>query len=374
MARHNNSNRSQTSKVTYAEAGVDIDAGAAFTQALQAKQNARRATQPNFAQQLLLKSRMNFASLTDVAFLKDYAHPLLVSACDGVGTKLHLAQLFDYHKSVGIDLVAMCANDLLCSGARALQFLDYIACGKLQPKRMEVIIDSIWEGCTLANCVLAGGETAEHPHLMPAQQYDLAGFAIGVVEKAKLLDGSKLEEGDVLLGLPSSGAHANGFSLLRSLYLPNTLELPRNSKERDFLFEKLLQPATLIYEPIVRELLKSQSHCKALAHITGGGFYENIPRILPTHLTAQLQSDAWEAPALFQDIAKRAELNFHEMAAIFNMGIGMVVAVSATEAQTAQRILQTALSQSYPHIQAPVARIGQIIARPKANNAALYLV
>ena len=324
----------------------------------------------------LLPSQMDFAALMDVSFLKKYKHPILVSASDGVGTKLHLAQLFDYHKSIGIDLVAMCANDLLCSGAQTLQFLDYIACGKLIPERMEAIIASILEGCALADCVLAGGETAEHPDVMPAELYDLAGFAVGVVERDALLDGSSLQDGDIILGLPSSGVHANGYSLIRRLYLKKNLELPKSSSERDFLFNKLLVPSTLIYEPVIRPFLETSQaqtknqtkDIKALAHITGGGFAENVPRVLPAGLTAEIEKNSWDISPLFMDIAQRARLNFEEMTNVFNMGIGMVAIVAPENALRMREELQTRLHTTYPQIKAPVALLGKIKARAKDTD------
>ena len=359
----------------YSRAGVDTRSGADFAAQIKKlqKESAAHGQSP-FADKVY-PSRMNFASLMDVSFLKDYRQPLLVSAADGVGTKLHLAQLFDYHESVGIDLVAMCTNDLLCSAAKPVQFLDYIACGKLASEAMQQIIKSILKACQLAGCVLVGGETAEHPATMRKEQYDLAGFALGVLEAQDLIDGSHVKVGDVLIGLPSSGVHSNGLSLIRKLYLKDGLQLPDSKTEQDFLFHQILRPPTLVYEPILRPLLDKAKKLpiKGIAHITGGAFFENIPRILKDDLAVSIKSSAWEVPELFRAIAKGAELSFLEMLHIFNMGIGMVLIVSPQDSKAVLSELALRFKTVYPEIKAPPLEIGQVLPRKKAKEALLVL-
>ena len=357
-------------KTTYKDAGVDTSSAGSFVDKIKNLQtkyfNIYRnhsehhpSKSSNYSKQLDNKnnnenpkhypSAMDFVALTDISFLKRYKRPLLASTNDGVGTKLHLAQLFNYHKTIGVDLVAMCSNDLLCSGAKTIGFLDYISCGKLQREAMEQVIESIMQACQFADCVLLGGETAEHPNLMSPKQYDLAGFAFGVLEAEDLIDGSTAQEGDLLLGLASSGLHANGFSLIRQLYLKDGLTLPESQVERDFIFNKILCPPTLIYEPILRPLLEKNStkKIKGIAHITGGGFYENIPRILKKNLAVEIKKDAWKLPELFVDIQKRSGLDFKEMLGVFNMGIGMVIIVSPQDKDAIISELKAHLAQHY---------------------------
>ena len=357
--------------VTYHHAGVNLQANKALISYIKNLQRKNLNSSNHTLYHKPLAGKIDFAALMDISFIKHYRQPLLVTAADGVGTKLHLAQLFNYHKTVGVDLVAMCVNDLLCSGAKPLQFLDYIACGKLDHRQIRPVIASIVKGCELAGCVLAGGETAEHPKLMPAQQYDLAGFALGVVEKSKLIDGRKLKIGDVILGLPSSGVHSNGFSLIRKLYLRESLHLPDDSADRDFL-KRILNQATVIYEPVLRPLLQQKLPIHALAHITGGGFFENIPRVLNEKLAVKIDTSAWRIPQVFLRIAKRANLPQKEMFSTFNMGIGMVVFVQRKKASYVLDQLSRSWRKNYPKIKTLPMMLGEVIPRTKKSGSLLF--
>lgn len=301
--------------VSYKEAGVDTEAGQRFVQAI------GRSVKSTHDDRVLGPTG-GFSALYDASFLKEYDHPVLVSATDGVGTKLVLAQLFDRHESVGIDLVAMCANDLLVGGAKAHFFLDYIATGKLEERSMAAIVESIAEGCRRARCSLVGGETAEHPGVMKPHEYDLAGFVVGAVEKSRIVDGSKVQPGDVILGLPSSGIHSNGISLIRKLYLPDN-KLPENSELQSFLRDDILLRPTIIYEPMIRPILESAIH--GMVHVTGGGFYENVPRILSDDLAAEFNT--WKLPSPFSRIQLDAGLPLKEMLSTFNCGYGYLIVV-----------------------------------------------
>ena len=315
------------SPATYEQAGVSTEAGRDFVR------NIARAVESTHGPNVL-SARGGFAGLLDVSFLKDFKNPVLVSGTDGVGTKLRLAILFDDHSSVGIDLVAMCANDVLVTGARAMFFLDYIACGKLHKGRMQGIVESIAEGCKRAGCALLGGETAEHPGTMPADDYDLAGFVTGAVEKESMITGEAIRPGHVLIGVPSSGIHSNGLSLVRKLFLKDGLELPDDQADRDFLKNEILTP-TIIYEPVLRPLLDAPdmaANLHGIVHVTGGGFYENIPRILPAGTRAVLDREAVQPPALFKKIAERGNMEEQELYGVFNMGIGLIIACPADAA------------------------------------------
>ena len=303
--------------VSYKDAGVDTEAEQRFVQAI------ARSVKSTHSPQVLGPSA-GFSALYDVSFLKEYDEPVLVSATDGVGTKLVLAQLFDRHDAVGIDLVAMCANDLLVGGAQAHFFLDYIATGKLNPQRMAAIVESIAEGCRRANCSLVGGETAEHPGVMKPEEYDLAGFVVGAVEKSRIVDGSKIQAGDIILGLPSSGIHSNGLSLIRKLYISEG-QLPADQEIQDFLRDQILLKPTIIYEPLIRPILESFD-LHGMVHVTGGGFYENVPRILSPDLAAQLKP--WKLPNPFDRIQKDSGLPLKEMHSTFNCGYGYLIVVS----------------------------------------------
>lgn len=268
-----------------------------------------------------------FGGMFDLGEL-NYKHPVLVSGTDGVGTKLKLAFDMDKHDTVGIDAVAMCVNDILAQGAEPLIFLDYVAVGKNDPKVVEAIVSGVAEGCRQAGCALVGGETAEMPGMYDEDEYDIAGFSVGAVEKDKLIDCSKVAEGDVLVALPSSGVHSNGFSLVRKIVADNGLNLKKVYPELNPdkpLGEVLLTPTTIYVKPVLELLKKVDVH--GVAHITGGGFYENIPRILPEGVTAEIDTSSWQIPSVFRFLEKKGNIPHDEMFNIFNMGVGMVLAV-----------------------------------------------
>lgn len=305
----------ESSASAYRKAGVDIDAGNRLVKRL-----APLARQ-TFDEQVLADLG-GFGGLYQLP--QDCAQPVLVCGTDGVGTKLRLAQRLQRHETIGIDLVAMCANDILTHGARALLFLDYYACGTLSVEEAEEVVRGIAAGCQQAGCVLLGGETAEMPGLYRPGDYDLAGFCVGLADRDRLLPRSNIQAGDVLIGMDSSGAHANGFSLINSL-----LDAAPDDPTR---MDALLQPTT-IYEPHLREAIDS-GKILALAHITGGGLTENIPRILPEGLSAQIDPESWERAELFNWIQSQGNVEEEEMRCVFNCGIGMVALARAEDADT----------------------------------------
>ena len=269
--------------------------------------------------------------------------PVLVSGTDGVGTKIRLAQLLDKHDTIGIDCVAMCVNDIICGGAAPLFFLDYIACGKNDPVRIAQIVSGVTEGCRQAQCALVGGETAEHPGVMPEDDYDLAGFSVGLVDEEKIIDGRRLSAGDALIGLGSSGVHSNGFSLVRKVLDVEHADLtsPREDLGGRSLGEALLAP-TRIYVRAVKALLAAGVDVHAVSHITGGGFYENVPRMMTEGLTARIDLKSFPRPAIFDVIQKAGNIPERDMHNTFNMGLGMVLALPAGQAQQALEILSAA--------------------------------
>lgn len=313
---------------TYAQAGVSISAGNELVELI--KPLAARTRTPG-----VLSGIGGFGALFREDFSK-YQEPILVSSTDGVGTKLKLAFALEQHETVGIDLVAMCANDVLCCGAKPLFFLDYFAVGKLDPQVGASVVAGIAEGCVQAGCALIGGETAELPGFYASGEYDLAGFCVGVVDKPRLIDGSNVQAGDVLLGLPSSGLHSNGYSLARQVLEPLGLRT-----HIDELGEKLgaamLRP-TRIYVQAVLQVLESVG-VKAMAHITGGGFLENIPRVLPQGCVARIERGSWPMLPLFSLIQESAQIEEREMFTTFNMGIGLVMAVAPGDAERALQVL-----------------------------------
>jgi phosphoribosylformylglycinamidine cyclo-ligase len=281
-----------------------------------------------------------------------YEEPVLVSGTDGVGTKLKLAFALDKHDTIGIDAVAMCVNDIVVQGAEPLFFLDYLACGKVVPEKIETIVRGIASGCQQAGCALIGGETAEMPGMYAPEEYDIAGFAVGIVDKKRLIDGSKIREGDVLIGLASSGVHSNGFSLVRKMLLEDKSwglndEIPELG---GCLGEVLLRPTKIYVKPVLH-LLK-EIEIKGMSHITGGGFIENIPRVLPEGLNADIIQGSWPVPPIFTLLQREGNLRPWEMYRTFNMGIGMVLAVAPEDAERAVRILEQQGEQAY--------RIGQV--------------
>jgi len=300
-------------RLTYKDAGVDIDAGNEFAKAL--KPVVRKTLRPE-----VLGRIGGFGALFDARF-KRYKNPVLVSSSDGVGTKLKLAFMTGKHETVGIDLVAMNVDDIVTLGAEPLFFLDYIATGKLKKHVLVDVVKGIARGCQEAGCALIGGETAELPDFYNKDEYDLAGFCVGVVDKERIIDGSNVRPGDVILGLASSGLHSNGYSLVRRVFSKN--ELKKHARE-------LLKPTKIYAKAILSFLstLSSQpSTIKTIAHITGGGFYDNIPRVLPAGTSALIYKQAWSIPKVFTEIQKRANIDEKEMFRTFNMGIGMILIV-----------------------------------------------
>lgn len=304
----------------YKQAGVDIEAG--YEAVSRMKKHVAKTIRPE-----VMGGLGSFGGMFDLSKI-NVKEPVLVSGTDGVGTKLMLAFMMDKHDTIGIDAVAMCVNDIVVQGAEPLYFLDYIACGKAQPEKIEQIVKGIADGCEQAGCALIGGETAEMPGMYSEDEYDLAGFSVGVAEKSKLVTGSSIKPGDVLIGLSSSGIHSNGYSLVRKVLLEDGgLDLHKVYEGIDRpLGEELLQP-TKIY---VKSLLKAMEkfEIKGMSHITGGGFIENIPRMLPEGVGAEVDYGSWPIPSIFDLIQKTGNLNREEMFNIFNMGIGMVLAIS----------------------------------------------
>ena len=316
--------------LTYRDAGVDIDAGDELVENI--KPFARKTLRPE-----VLAGIGGFGALCRIP--AKYREPVLVSGTDGVGTKLKLAFELDRHDTIGIDLVAMSVNDILVQGAEPLFFLDYFACGKLDVATATQVVKGIAAGCEQAGCALIGGETAEMPGMYPAGEYDLAGFAVGVAEKSKLIDGSTIAPGDAVLGLASSGAHSNGFSLIRRIVAQNKIDLSAQLDGKT-LSDLILAP-TRIYVKSVLKLMESIP-VKGLAHITGGGLVDNVPRILPEHLCARLVRGSWPLPALFGWLQQQGNVAEAEMLRVFNCGIGMVVIVSEQHAQAASELLRGA--------------------------------
>lgn len=315
---------------TYKDAGVDIDKGNALVDKI--KVSAKRTHRPG-----ILAGIGGFGAMFEVP--SHYKQPVLVSGTDGVGTKLKLAMALNQHDSIGIDLVAMCVNDILCCGAEPLFFLDYYATGQLNLDQAQTVIEGISEGCSQAGCALIGGETAEMPGMYQGDDYDLAGFCVGVVEKDQILDGSKINIGDKIIGIASSGPHSNGYALIRHIIKQHQTDI-HSELDGKPLGAWLLEP-TRIYTKAIAALLK-QTDVHGLAHITGGGLIENIPRILRDDMQATLKRDSWQIPAIFNWIAKTGNIDPHEMAKSFNMGIGMVAIVSADDAELARNTLTAA--------------------------------
>jgi phosphoribosylformylglycinamidine cyclo-ligase len=336
------------SPLSYKDAGVDIDAGDALVERI--KPLARKTMREG-----VLAGIGGFGALFEVP--KRYREPVLVSGTDGVGTKLRLAFEWNMHDTVGIDLVAMSVNDVLVQGAEPLFFLDYFACGKLDVDTAAAVVGGIARGCELSGCALIGGETAEMPGMYPPGEYDLAGFAVGAVEKSKILTGRDVQAGDVVLGLASSGVHSNGFSLVRKCIERASAQLPATLDGRPFR-EAVMEPTRLYVKPVLAALAK-HSGIKALAHITGGGLLENIPRVLPDGLAAHLRAGSWPRTELFAWLQATAAIDDHEMNRTFNNGIGMVVVVAPDQA--------AAVAQSLREAGESVHEIGRIA--PRGNGA-----
>ena len=272
-----------------------------------------------------------------------YKHPVLISGTDGVGTKLKIAMIMDKHDTIGIDCVAMCVNDVICAGAKPLVFLDYIACGRNIPEKIAEIVKGVAEGCVQADCSLVGGETAEHPGMMPEEEYDLAGFTVGVVDKEKILSNETMAAGDVILALPSTGVHSNGFSLVRKIFdidaNPDVLHTAPAELGGKTLGEALLAPTKIYVKPVLKVL--EEVDVKGISHITGGGFYENIPRMLKDNTVAVVQKDSYTVPPIFDLMAKKGNIDEQMMYNTFNMGIGMVLAVDPEDVDAAMKAIRS---------------------------------
>lgn len=321
-----------SSPLSYKDAGVDIDAGNALVERI--KGAAKQTTRPEVVGNL-----GGFGALC--ALPSGYKEPILVSGTDGVGTKLRLAIDLNQHQGIGIDLVAMCVNDLLVAGAEPLFFLDYYATGKLNVDLAAQVVESIAEGCKQAGCALIGGETAEMPGMYQGEDYDLAGFCVGVVEKAEVLDGSQIKAGNVILGLASSGPHSNGYSLIRKVLEVSQADLTSTLASGETLADALMQP-TKIYVASLLPLIKAKAGITGLAHNTGGGFYENLPRVLPENLKAELDLTHYQRPEIFNWLQEKGQIAEPEMYRTFNCGIGMFVLVEADQAASLTQQLEAA--------------------------------
>ncbi len=343
--------------LTYSDAGVDIDAGNLLVEKI--KPAVRSTRRPGADGEI-----GGFGGLFDLK-AAGFTDPVLVAANDGVGTKLKIAIDADYHDTVGIDLVAMCVNDLVVQGAEPLFFLDYFATGKLDPDQGAAIVEGIAAGCRDAGCALIGGETAEMPGMYSSGDYDLAGFAVGAAERGKLLPSGDIMEGDVILGLASSGVHSNGFSLVRKIVGISGLawDAPAPFADGKTLGEALLTP-TRIYVKQLLSVIRETGAIKALAHITGGGFPENIPRVLPKHLAAEIDLAAVKVPAVFSWLSQTGGVEANEMLRTFNCGIGMIAVVSPENAETVTAALE-AQGEG-------VVRLGRMITRAEGAHGTLY--
>ena len=334
----------------YKSAGVDIEAGYRSVELM--KQHIARTMRPE-----VLTDIGGFSGAFGMSRFKEMEEPVLVSGTDGVGTKLKLAFLMDRHNTVGIDCVAMCVNDIACAGGEPLFFLDYIACGRNYPEKIADIVSGVAEGCAQAGAALIGGETAEMPGFYPEDEYDLAGFAVGVVDRKDMITGKEVSDGDVLIGIASSGVHSNGFSLVRKVF-PMTAEALGTYHEElgKTLGEALLAP-TRIYVKALRSLKEAGIRIHGCSHITGGGFYENVPRMLPEGCKAVIEKNSYEVPAIFRLLAKEGGIDEHMMYNTYNMGIGMVLALPADAAEKAVAVLEQAGEKAY--------RIGRVEAGQK---------
>ncbi len=320
----------------YKKAGVDIEAGYKSVELM--KRHIAKTMRSE-----VLTGIGGFSGAFSMKPFCDMENPTLVSGTDGVGTKLKLAFILDKHDTIGIDCVAMCVNDIACAGGEPLFFLDYIACGKNYPEKIAQIVSGVAEGCTQAGAALIGGETAEHPGLMPEDEYDLAGFAVGIVDEKDLITGKDLAAGDVLLGIASSGVHSNGFSLVRKVFPMDRESLDTYYEELGTTLGEALLAPTKIYVRALRSVKESGVRIKGCSHITGGGFQENVPRMLPEEgLRAVIRKDSYKVPAIFRMLAERGEIAEDMMYNTYNMGIGMVVAVDAADVQKAKAAIEAA--------------------------------
>lgn len=324
----------------YKKAGVDIEAGYKSVELM--KKHVKETMRPE-----VLGGLGGFAGAFDMSKIKDMEEPVLLSGTDGCGTKVKLAFVMDKHDTIGIDCVAMCVNDIACSGGEPLFFLDYIACGKNYPEKIATIVSGVAEGCKQAGAALVGGETAEHPGLMPENDYDLAGFAVGVVDKKDLITGENIKPGDKLIGIASSGVHSNGFSLVRKVFEMSEESLNTYYDELGKTLGEALIAPTRIYVKALKGVKDAGVTIKGCSHVTGGGFYENIPRMLPDGVKAVIHKDSYEVPAIFKLLAKEGDITEEMMYNTFNMGIGMVLAVDPSDVEKTMAALKQAGETCY---------------------------
>lgn len=326
--------------LTYRASGVDIDEGNRAVNLI--KDKIKGTYDKN-----VIGDLGNFSGLYSLKDFINMDEPVLLSSTDGVGTKLKLAQMMDIHNTVGIDLVAMCVNDLICQGAKPLFFLDYIATGKLIPEKIDDIVSGIVEGCKMAECALIGGETAEMPGMYSEDDYDLAGFSVGIADKSKIISGQDVNSGDTLVGISSSGIHSNGYSFIRKIFLEEyKYELTDYIEELEMTLGEALLIPTKIYVKLVMDLIKTYE-LKAIAHITGGGVIENIPRVIPNGLGIDIEKNSWEKPAIFKMIEKFNAIDEVELHKSFNMGIGLAMVVDSDKAEEIVSYLNESEKQAY---------------------------
>ena len=324
----------------YKKAGVDIEAGYQSVELM--KKYVKRTMREE-----VLGGLGGFSGAFSLAKIKQMDEPVLLSGTDGCGTKVKLAMIMDQHDTIGIDAVAMCVNDIACAGGEPLFFLDYIACGKNYPEKIATIVSGVAEGCVQSDAALIGGETAEHPGLMPEDEYDLAGFAVGVVDRKDLITGETIKPGDVLIGIASSGVHSNGFSLVRKVFDMTKESLDTYYDELGKTLGEVLLAPTRIYVKALRSVKEAGVTIKGCSHITGGGFYENIPRMLPEGIRAVVQKDAYEVPAIFKLMAAKGDIAEEMMYNTFNMGVGMVLAVDPADAERTIAAIATAGDKAF---------------------------
>lgn len=324
----------------YKKAGVDIEAGYESVKLM--KKYVQETMRPE-----VLGGLGGFSGAFDLGSIKDMEEPVLLSGTDGCGTKVKLAFLMDKHDTIGIDAVAMCVNDVACAGGEPLFFLDYIACGKNYPEKIATIVSGVAEGCKQSGCALIGGETAEHPGLMPEDEYDLAGFTVGVVDKKDIITGEDLKAGDVLIGMASTGVHSNGFSLVRKIFKMDKETLNTYHEELGKTLGEALLAPTRIYVKALKNVKEAGVRVKACSHITGGGFYENVPRMLPEGKHAVIKKDSYEVPAIFKMMEREGSVEEHMMYNTYNMGIGMIVAVDPADVEKTMEAMRAAGDTPY---------------------------
>ncbi len=324
----------------YKNSGVDIEAGYKSVELM--KKYVQGTMRPE-----VLSGLGGFSGAFSMKAFREMENPTLVSGTDGCGTKVQLAFLMDKHDTIGIDCVAMCVNDIACAGGEPLFFLDYIACGKNYPEKIAAIVSGVAEGCKQAGAALIGGETAEHPGLMPEDEYDLAGFAVGVVDEKDIITGADIKAGDVLIGIASSGVHANGFSLVRKIFRMDRETLDTYHEELGKTLGEALLAPTKIYVKALRGIKEAGVRIKGCSHITGGGFYENVPRMLPEGKHAVIRKDSYEVPAIFRMMAREGQVEEQMMYNTYNMGLGMVLAVDAADAEKTVEAIRAAGETPY---------------------------